>query len=135
MNKNFIKAPVDEQGRLETAATKTANFNGTAKNLGTGFAPGGIGQPFAAFVKPTAADRTSSDETYSFTLQESTDGGTTWQDCGPAVSIDVAGTVATLSTIAVPGFVSFPDVRLKLTVAGTTPSITYDAWLSPIGRV
>jgi hypothetical protein len=133
MNKNEIPTPQDEDLRLEAAGTtKVANFNGTAgKAKGIGAGSGGIGLPMAAVVNVTAADRTSSDETYTFTLQESADAGANWYDIGPGVAIDVAGALATLGAIAVPGFISYPDVRVKLVVAGTTPSITYEAWLNP----
>jgi hypothetical protein len=83
----------------------------------------------AAVINPTAIDRAQSDETYTFVLQESAD-NITFTDCGPAVSVDVAGAAATIVAYTVPGFVSQRYVRCKLTVGGTTPSITYEAWLN-----
>lgn len=130
MNKNFIPTPQDESMRLESSATKTANFDGTAFDQGAGFAPGGIGMPVAAVINVTAADRANSDETYTFQLEESAD-NVTFTACGPSVSVDVSGAAATTGAISVPGFVSQRYVRCKLTVAGTTPSVTYEAWLNP----
>ena len=129
MNKNFIPVPQDEGLRMEASITKTANFAGTTFDQGLGFAPGGVGMPVAAVVNATACVRNDSDETYTFVLEESAD-NVTFAACGPAVAVDVAGAVATLGAISVPGFVSKRYVRVGLTVAGTTPSITYDAWLN-----
>jgi hypothetical protein len=97
---------------------------------GTAFAPGGIGQPGAAVINVTAADRADSNETYTFKLQESPDNAT-WTDCGAPVSVAVAGAVATLGVILAKGVVTKPYIRLDLVVAGTTPSITYKAWFNP----
>lgn len=130
LNKFYVPTPQDEGMRLEAVATKVASFNGTAKNLGTGYLSGGLGRAMGAVMSPSAIDRTSSDETYTFVLQESAD-NVTYTDCGPAVAVDVAGALATVATYTIPGFVTQPWVRLKLTAAGTTPSITYEAWLNP----
>ena len=130
MDKNFIPTPQDESLRLEASATRTANFNGTALDQGAGFKPGGVGMPAAAVVNVTAADRANSDETYAFVLEESSD-NSTFTGCGPSVSVDVSGTAATIGAVSVPGFVSQRYVRCRLTVGGTTPSITYEAWLNP----
>jgi hypothetical protein len=58
MNKNFVPTPQDEEGRLESAITKTADYAGTTKDMGNGFAPGGVGMPAAAVVNVTALDTT-----------------------------------------------------------------------------
>jgi hypothetical protein len=130
MDKYRIIGPQDEATRLEQAITKVANFDGTTLDLGNGYRAGGIGVLTAAIVQVTAAYRGSSDETYTFQMQESADGAT-WQACGPEVSIDVSGTSATIASYSVGGIVSFEFVRLSLTVAGTTPTISYQAWLVP----
>lgn len=77
-------------------------------------------------VSVTAIDTSSADETYAFKLQESADGSTGWKDIGAAEAATAVG------TLLVKGFVTKPFVRLSLAVAGTTPSITYSADLSPI---
>lgn len=127
LNKNFIPTPQDEDLRIEASITKTATFNGTSKDMGSGFAPGGIGMPVGAVVNVTACDRTSSDETYTFQLMESADNAT-FTAAGPAVAVDVSGATVTLGAICVPGFLSQRYHRLTCTIAGTTPSITYEAW-------
>jgi hypothetical protein len=116
----------DVQLRLQASVTKTASFNSTALDLGSGFAPKGGGQPMQGIVPVTALDTTSGDETYAFKLQESDD-NSTFTDMTPAVS------ATAVSTVACKGFVTKRYVRLVLTAAGTTPSITYgDAFLNPI---
>lgn len=133
MNKYFIQGPMDEAGRIETALTKTATFVGTTLVYpNASFSPGGIGLPMAAFVEPSAVDIADGNEAYAFKLQESTDGGTTWQDTGPSVSVDVTSAATKLKPLAVPGFISYGTLRVTCTISGTTPSITYDAWVKPI---
>ena len=125
-NSAFIPGPVDEKTRLEPAGTnKTADFVGTTLNLGTGYAPGGPGQAFCALVDVAAVDRTTGDETYAWKVQESAD-GSTWTDASPTVNITAAG------AFSLPCFISQPNVRLWLDVGGTTPSVTYEAWLVPL---
>ena len=121
-----IPGPQDTQLRLQASVTKTASFNSTALDLGSGFAPGGGGRPMQAIVPVTAFDFTTGDETYSFTLQESSD-NSSFTTISPSVS------ATAVTTYVVKGFVTQRYVRLVLTAGGTTPSITYgDAFLSPI---
>lgn len=133
MNKNYIPGPYDASLVLQSRVTKTASFNSTGVDNGGGYAPGGVGAPMAAVVDVTAGDRANSDETYTFTLQESDD-DSTYTAAGPSVAVTVSGTTFTTGAISVPGFVSKRYVRLALTITGTTPSITYSAHLVPIGR-
>jgi hypothetical protein len=79
----------------------------------------------AAVVNVTAADTSDGNETYSFVLQESTDNAA-WAACGAALAVTTTGVVA------VKGRVKSRYVRLALTVGGTTPSITFKAWLNPL---
>jgi hypothetical protein len=114
--------PVDTGKALQAAAvTKTASFNGAGLDLGSGYAPGGGGQPVQAAVPVTALDFTTTDETYSFKLQHSDD-DSTYADCGAAVSA-LSANVG--SSIVLHGTVQRRYVRYALTIAGTTPSITY----------
>jgi hypothetical protein len=116
------QGPVDAGKALQAAAvTKTASFDGAALDLGAGFAPGGGGQSMDAAVPVTALDFTTTDETYSFKMQESDD-DSTYTDCSPAVS---ALTANVGSSILLPGRVQKRYVRYSLTIAGTSPSITY----------
>lgn len=127
--------PQDEQLRLDAAAgaaatTQTASANSTALDMGAGFAPTGIGQPVAAVIQVTAADRADSNETYNFKLQESSD-NSTFTDISPNVAVTVAGAVATVGVYLAKGLLSKRYVRLASTIAGTTPSVTFKAWLNP----
>lgn len=121
LNTAHVPTPQDEASRIEIAATRTANFNGTTYDQGAGFAPGGIGMPAAAVVNQTAVVGTG---TYAWVLEESADGAT-WTAAGAAV----AGPT-TARAFSVPGFVSQRYVRVRLTVGGTSPSVTYEAWLN-----
>ena len=126
-----IPTPQDVQLLLQDVVTKTASFNSTALDLGAGYAPGGPGRRMSGVVNVTAADRSSGDETYTFKLQESDD-NVTFLDAGAAESVPVSGTTATLGVVLVRGVVKRRYVRLVLTAAGTTPSVTYKAWLNPL---
>jgi hypothetical protein len=118
--------PPDAQLALQAATTKTASFNSAALDLGNGFAPDEPGQPMAAVVTVTARDGTTGDETYTFTLQQSADGSTGWTAIGAAASVTAIGGAMAK------GFVTARYVRLAMVAAGTTPSITYSAHLSPL---
>lgn len=112
---------IDADLLIQPAVTKTADFDGPALDLGAGYAPGGLGEIFGAVVVVTAIDRTTADETYAFTLQQSDNGSTGWAAIGVVVNTTTTG------TIVVKGIVTTRYVRLVLDVNGTTPSITYSA--------
>ena len=76
-------------------------------------------------VLVTAIDRTTGDEAYSFQLEDSADNAT-FAAVGAAVSADATG------AFAASGRITRRYVRLKLTAGGTTPSVTYKAWLNPL---
>ena len=119
-----IPTPQDAQLLLQDTTTKTANFNTPAVDFGAGFAPGGLGKPLAAVVQVTAMDTADGNESYSFTLQESPD-----NSAFTAIGISVTGAVGALP---VRGWVTKRYVRLALTVGGTTPSVTFKAYLNPL---
>jgi len=125
MSDPIIPTPQDEQLLIQDTLTRTASYNTAGLDLGAGYAPGGVGQPVAAVVHVTALDTADGNEAYSFVLQESADNAT-FAACGAGVSVDETGAVA------VKGHVKRRYVRLALTVAGTTPSITFKAWLNPL---
>ena len=125
-----IPTPQDEQLRLQAAVTKTADFDGAALDLGSGYAPGGVGKPVSAVINVTAGTRADSDETYAFNLQQSAD-ASTWETIG-SVSVTVATTVFATGVYLAKGLSTKRYKRLQLDVAGTTPSITYEAWLNPL---
>jgi hypothetical protein len=121
-----VPTPQDDQLLLEDTVTKTANFSSTALDMGSGFAPGGRGQDVCAVVSITAIDQVTGDETYTLVLEESSDNGT-FTPISPAVAHAATGVTAALK-----GKLKNRYVRIKLTVSGTTPSLTYKAWLNPL---
>jgi hypothetical protein len=120
-----IPTPQDAGLLLQDTTTKTATYQTPGLDLGSGFAPGGLGLPAAAVVNVTAADVGDGNELYTFVLQESAD-NVSFAAAGATVSATAAG------VIAVKGWVTKRYVRLSLTVTGTTPSITFKAWLNPL---
>ena len=125
MAEPVIPTPQDTQLLLQDTTTKTANFNTPAIDLGPGFAPGGLGKPAAAVVRVTAVDVADGNESYTFTLQESSD-NVSFFSAGAASSVSAAGVVP------IRGWVTRRYVRLTLVATGTTPSITFKAWLNPL---
>lgn len=114
---------IDDKMPIQAEVTKTDSFDGAALDLGGGYAPGGLGQIKAAVATVSALDLSSGNETYSLKLQQSADGANNWTDIGPVVSVTAVG------TYVVKGIVTTRYLRLVLTAGGTTPSITYLAYL------
>jgi hypothetical protein len=120
-----IPTPQDAQLLLQDTTTKTAAFNTPAVDFGAGFLPGGLGKPVAAVVQVTALDLVDGNESYTFTLQESSDN----------VSFTAAGAPATataIGAVAVRGWATKRYLRVALTVGGTTPSVTFKTFLNPL---
>ena len=118
----IIPTPQDTKLLLQDTTTKTSTFNTPALDLGAGFAPGGLGLPVGGVVQVTAVDVADGNESYNFVLQESADNVTFAAASGDAVT-------GSVGTYPVRGRISKRFVRLALTIAGTTPSITFKAWL------
>lgn len=112
---------------LQASVTKAASFDSAGLDMGEGYSPDLLGQPVAGIVEVTAIDLAQADETYTFKLQESSDNGVldAFADVGVAVACTGTG------IIMCKGFLTKRYARLVLTAAGTTPSITYAAWLRP----
>jgi hypothetical protein len=125
MSDPIIPTPQDTQLLLQDTTTKTASYNTPAMDLGAGRAPGGLGQPLAAVVLVTALDLTSGNESYSLALQESADNAS-FSAIGPTVAVSATG------ALAVSGRARQRYVRLALVAGGTTPSISFKAWLNPL---
>lgn len=121
----IIPTPQDTELLLQDTTTKTATYNTPALDLGAGFSPGGLGLPAGAVVLVTAIDTGDGNENYTFTVQESSD-NVTFTAASPGVGVTVAGSHAVRARI------TKRYVRLALTIAGTTPSITFKAWLNPL---
>jgi hypothetical protein len=120
-----LPTPQDTALLMQDTTTKTANFNTPGLDLGGGFAPGGLGKPVAAILNATALDTGSGNETYSLTLEESSDNST-------FTAAGAAQAVAAIGAVAVRGWLTKRYARLALVVGGTTPSITFKAWLNPL---
>ncbi|HEX8916851.1 MAG TPA: hypothetical protein VF796_31160 [Humisphaera sp.] len=120
-----IPTPQDKRLLLQDTVTKTASFDSAAVDLGAGYAPGGPGQRVAGIVAVVARDVSSGNETYAFALQESDDSAT-FAACGTATAVAANG-VALVRAVVTKRF-----VRLSMSAGGTTPSITYKAWLNPL---
>ena len=121
----IIPTPQDTRLLIQDTTTKTAAYNTPGLDLGAGFLPGGLGLPAGAVVQVTALDTADGNETYTFTVQESSD-NVTFTPAGPATNATGVG------SHGVRARVTKRYVRLALAVAGTTPSITFKAWLNPL---
>ena len=120
-----IPTPQDSRLLMQDTVTKTASYNTPALDLGAGYAPGGPGQGVSAVLAVVSRDISSGDETYGFVLQESPD-NVTFSPAGAAASVTAAGVMLAR------GVIRTRFVRLALSVAGTTPSIVFKAWLNPL---
>lgn len=120
-----IPTPQDAALLMQDTTTKTSSYQTPGLDLGSGFAPGGLGKPMAAIVNVTALDLTDGNETYTLVLQESSDNST-------FTNVGVTTTVTAVGVTAVKGWVTKRYVRLSATTVGTTPSITFKAWLNPL---
>ena len=125
MAEPIIPTPQDSQLLLQDTTTKTASFNTPSIDLGAGYSPGGLGKPVAAVVHVTALDTVDGNETYSFTLQESSD-NVTFVPAGAATPVTTAGAHAAR------GWLTRRYARVALSVGGTTPSITFKSHLNPL---
>jgi hypothetical protein len=120
-----IPTPQDAALVLQASVTKTTSFNSAGLDLGSGFAPGGLGVALAAVVQVTAIDTSSGNEAYSITLEQSDDNAT-FAPAGASLAVAATG------VFAANGRITKRYVRLVMTAGGTTPSITYKAWLNPL---
>lgn len=120
-----LPTPQDSALLVQDTTTKTANYQTAGLDLGSGFAPGGLGKPVAAVVNATALDLVSGNETYTLTLEESSN-NSTFTTAGAVTAVTATGAVA------VRGWLTQRYARLSLVVGGTTPSITFKAWLNPL---
>jgi len=97
----------------------------------------GIGEPMAAVVTiGVAADFTTTDETYQFTLQTATDAAFT-SPVTVFASAAINGDELPLGAkVVIPvGHTNLQFLRMNYTLAGTTPTATVDAYLMPLSDV
>jgi len=112
--------PRDNNAVLQASTTQTASFNSAGFDLGTGTPRRGM----KASVRLSALTGTGA--TVAFKVQHSTD-NVSFTDLAFAED-------PTLSALAETS-ISFETgkryIRLVATIAGTSPSATYDAWIVP----
>src|SRR3954471_1532457 len=101
-----LPTPQDQSLLLQATVTKRASFSSAGLDLGSGFAPGGLGMPAAAVVLVSALDVSSGDESYTFVIEDSAD-NVTFAPVGASQVATAAG------AIAVSGRVTRRYVRLK----------------------
>lgn len=97
----------------------------------------GIGEPMALLVVVTvAADFTTTDETYQFILQTDSSAAfsspTTVVDSG-AINGDLL--TAGIRVVLPMGFTNDQFLRVNNVLAGTTPSVTIDAFFQPLNMI
>ncbi|HUX17293.1 MAG TPA: hypothetical protein VMW52_12530 [Phycisphaerae bacterium] len=114
--------PLDANLQLMDEATKEGTGASDVVDLGENFAPSPA-QPLAVEMNVTALDTVTGNETYSVKLQESYD-NSNWSDTGLQLSVTATGLIHKVVGV------SRRYLRLYLTLAGTTPSITADAWVN-----
>jgi len=143
---------IDAQTQLASAQALTATgLSSNAYDLGAAFSGGSangdardptVGEPMAIIIVPTvAADVASADETYTFQFVQSANANLSSADVlatypftnAQAASALLAGKVVVFALP--PGAVTKRYVGLNVVLAGTTPSITYSAWIAPLSMV
>jgi hypothetical protein len=137
-----VKFQVDKDAsvtlRSATAAQITATTSETGITLNNGAAYWNLGitplQTLAVNILVKTIDRTTGDETYTFTVEVSNLVGGSYTVVGTLAGVTAVGAytlnfdVDTIKKIA--STAAF--VRITATLAGTTPILDYDAYLAPI---
>lgn len=119
---------VDALLALQASVTKTATFNGAGLALANGTPRRGL----VARVLYSAANNASGSNSFTFSLDWSTDNGGTWNSLALAAPL-VLTTTAQIGEIDIPFITpnnpSGGQVRLTVTLtgAGSTPTVTYSA--------
>jgi len=114
---------LDAELRMHDAETVAATAVSDVIDLGENFSPAPL-QPIGVVLDVTALDATTGNETYEVELQESYD-NTNWSSTGLKFSITATGQVFKQIGVA------RRYQRLRLVLAGTSPSITLSSWLTP----
>lgn len=124
---------LDNLNQYATAQTLTAT--GDSTNIIDHGADNntGVGEPMAIVIDVDAIDGTSGDETYVATLVTS-DSATFASGNVTLATQTIARATAANTKFAfgvppVPGFLRYS--KITMTLGGTTPSITFDAWMQP----
>jgi len=120
--------------RAPGLAAATASGNGAALDLGklteaywdNGELPWST---IAAQVVVSDADFADTDETYELTLAISNDGFVTSENVSRALVSKIGGYVMAFDADTATDINEATEVRLSHTLGGTSPSITFHAWL------
>jgi hypothetical protein len=131
MKDPVIPTPLDEALRLASLQTVTATAALAVPaagvcDAGSGFAPNMVGEPMAFLVNTTAIKTSVGDETYTVKLQ-ACDDNSTWVDVGTGQAF----TLTAVGNQAVGFFAKHRYHRAYITIAGTLPTITVEAFVSP----
>ena len=95
----------------------------------------GKGEPMAVCISTvTAADNTTENELYTFTVQTSSD-NSTFTTLVASNAISGADLVEGSKVVLPIGHSNSRYLRVNYTLAGTTPSITVDAYLLPLSDI
>lgn len=120
---------IDSQLVLQASVTKTATFNGTGIDWATGNSP----RPLFARVIYSAATNASGSNAFTFTIDHSDDNSTFYLHTSGAADVITLSTTAQTGEIYIPILTKKRYIRLTITQvgAGSTPTITYNAYVSP----
>ena len=118
---------LDTLAALQASVTKTASFNSAAYDLFNGTPLRGL----YAVIDYSAATNASGSNSCTFTVEESTDNSNWYTAASAAENVINLSTTAQAGRIFLPFTTRSRYCRLVLTVAGagSTPTITYAAWI------
>jgi hypothetical protein len=125
-----VHGPKDSQLQLQAAVTKTASFSGTGIDLGSGFAPGGAGMPMTMDLRVSAVKVSATDETYTFKVEDSPD-NSAWTARSEGRLFGTGTGAGGVGAHGIGCTIQQRYVRYTVTIAGTSPTITYEAYLNP----
>ncbi|MEY2653430.1 MAG: Burkholderia virus BcepC6B [Pseudomonadota bacterium] len=121
--------------RLELADAQALTASGVSTNVIDFSSDRDVGPGCPLFVHislDVAADGTTGDETYVAALQTDDNEAFSSPSVVASVTIPRSSAAGSYFAIVVPPVVGSNEryVRLSLTLGGTTPSLTYSAWIS-----
>lgn len=130
------KAIYDAEASVLLQATGTAAVTATAATSAVDLA-WEAASTFVVVISVTDVDRGTGDETYTFSVRSLDSAGANEVAQVTIPSITETGTyyIAVDSSTAVKFDADAAKIDLNCVIAGTTPSITYSAWLNPVRGV
>ena len=114
---------------LQDSVTKTASFSSVALNIPMG--EGQLADTIYAEIFYSAASNASGSNGVQFDIEHSDDNATFYLHASGAADILALSTTAQAGKVYIPVATNKPYIRLKLTIsgAGSTPTVTYNAYL------